>query len=122
VKKKSDWVCGAAVMAIFVEGSVNDRREILEPSAPRTARQIDKAVRNHFLVRHHGLSPEFMDLTRAHQQVESGHRHDAYAMVEAGARDRRHQQAVIAAVENTLTSWLRYRDAVARACGLDKPD
>src|SRR5262245_31322511 len=116
-----DWVRAAAVMAIFVEGSVHDRREILEPSAPRTAREIEKAVRNHFLVRHHGLSTEFMDLTRAHQKVESGHRHDAYAVVEAGAQGRRRQQAILACVENTLTLWLRYRDAVARACGLSQP-
>jgi len=116
-----DWVRGAAVMAIFVEGSVHDRHEILHPSGPKTAREIEKTVRNHFLVRHHGVAPEFMVLTRAHQQVESGHRHDAYAMVEAGARDRRHQRAITACVENTLTLWLRYRDAVARACGLTQP-
>jgi hypothetical protein len=28
----------------------------------------------------------------------------------------------VIAVQNTLTLWLRYRDAVARACRLAKPD
>jgi pyrroloquinoline-quinone synthase len=61
-----------------------------------------------------------MTLTRAHQKVEGGHRHDAYAMVLAGAKDRPHQDAVIACVEKSLALWLRYRDAVARACGLTR--
>jgi hypothetical protein len=38
--------------------------------------------------------------------------------VMSGATGRRHQQAVIACVERSLELWLRYRDAVARACGL----
>lgn len=118
VTNQRDWVRAAAVMTIFVEGSVNDRREILEPSAPKSADEIEQLVRQHPLVRFHGLSTACMDLTRAHQRVESGHRHDAYEMVIAGALDRRHQEAVIACVERSLRQWLRYRDAVARACGL----
>jgi pyrroloquinoline-quinone synthase len=61
-----------------------------------------------------------MDLTRAHQKVEAGHRHHAYAMVVAGATTWRHQHAVLACVEKSLALWLRYRDAVARACGLTR--
>jgi pyrroloquinoline quinone (PQQ) biosynthesis protein C len=113
-----DWVRAAATMAIFVEGSIHDRREILDPAEPRTEREIEEVVRGHPLVRYHGLSPDCMDLTRAHQRVETGHRHHAYAMVVAGANSSRHQQAVIACVEKTLALWLRYRDGVARACGL----
>jgi pyrroloquinoline quinone (PQQ) biosynthesis protein C len=113
-----DWVRAAATMAIFVEGSVHDRHEILNPGNPKTDREIENAVRKHSLVRYHGVSPVFMDLTRAHQKVEGGHRHHAYAMVVAGADGLRHQQAVIGCVEKSLELWLRYRDAVARACGL----
>jgi pyrroloquinoline-quinone synthase len=120
VTSQCDWVLAAAAMAIFVEGSIHDRDEILHTSAPKTAREIEKTVRQHFLVRYHGQSPDCMDLTRAHQRVEAGHRHDAYAMVVAGARDWRHRQAVISCVDKTLTLWLRYRDAVARACGLEQ--
>lgn len=116
----SDWVRAAATMAIFVEGSVHDRREILHPGAPKTAREIERAVRRHPLVRYHGVPPTCMDLTRAHQKVEGGHRQHAYAMVVAGATGRRQQNAVIGCVERTLAAWLRYRDAVARACGLTR--
>jgi pyrroloquinoline quinone (PQQ) biosynthesis protein C len=120
VTSQRDWVRAAAAMAIFVEGSIHDRREIQQGSAPKTADEIETVVQNHFLVRCHGVSPACMDLTRAHQRVETGHRHDAYAMVIAGARDWRHQQAVISCVDRSLTLWLRYRDAVARACGLEQ--
>ena len=113
-----DWVRAAATMAIFVEGSVHDRHEILNPGDPKTDREIEDAVRKHSLVRYHGVSPVFMDLTRAHQKVEGGHRHHAYAMVVGGADGLRHQQAVIECVEKSLELWLRYRDAVARACWL----
>ena len=115
---RGDWVRGAATMAIFVEGSIHDRHEMLHPGEPKAEREIEEAVRRHPLVRHHGVSPEYMDLTRAHQKVEGGHRHHAYAMVAAGAEGRRQQQTVIACVEKSLELWLRYRDAVARACGL----
>ena len=118
VTRQRDWVRAAATMAIFVEGSMNDRAEILHHDDPKTEREIEDAVRRHPLVRYHGLSPAFMDLTRAHQKVEGGHRHHAYAMVVAGADGLRHQQAVIGCVEKSLKLWLRYRDAVARACGL----
>lgn len=113
-----DWVSAAAVMAIFVEGSVQDRREILQPSPARSPGEIEKFVHGHPLVRFHGASPVCMDLTRAHQAVEAGHRQDAYAMVLDYARDGRHRRAVVECVEKSLASWLRYRDAVARACGL----
>ena len=120
VTGQRDWVSAAAVMAIFVEGSVQDRREILHPSAARSPGEIEKMVRGHPLVRYHGASPVCMDLTRAHQAVEAGHRQDAYAMVVEHARDARHRQSVVACVEKSLARWLRYRDAVARACGLSR--
>lgn len=122
VTGQPDWVRAAATLAIFVEGSVKDRQEILQPGAPRTAREIEQVVSNHPLVRYHGVSPACMDLTRAHQLVESGHRHDAYAMVAAGVSSGRQQRMVIACLEKSLELWLRYRDAVARACGLEPGD
>lgn len=111
-----DWAIGAAVMTIFVEGSVKDRQEILHPSKLKTAEEIEDYVRHHPLVQYHGLSPDCMDLIRAHQKVEAGHRHDAYAMVLDHVSDRRRQQAILLCLKQTLQCWLRYRDAVARAC------
>lgn len=115
------WVIGAAVMAIFVEGSVKDRKEILDPPKPRTEEDIEAYVDAHPLVRHHGVARRHMDLIRAHQKVESGHRQDAYDMVVHYVPTRREQDAVIACLKKSLTLWLRYRDAVARACRIRKP-
>jgi len=115
-----DWAVGAAVMTIFVEGSVKDRKEILTPSKPKTAQEIEDIVRNHPLVVHQRLSPNHMDLIRAHQMVEAGHRHDAYDMVVSHVTDRRRQETILSCLRKSLQYWLRYRDAVARACKFEK--
>jgi pyrroloquinoline-quinone synthase len=121
VSANRDWVIGAAALTIFVEGSVKDRQEILEPSKPKTAEEIESTVQQHPLVRFHGLSADHMDLIRSHQMVEAGHRHDAYDMVLGQASTRSQQQAILASLKKSLTLWLAYRDAVAKACGLKKP-
>ena len=36
VSANRDWIIGAAALTIFVEGSLNDRRDIQEPSKPKT--------------------------------------------------------------------------------------
>lgn len=120
VSKNRDWVIGAAALTIFVEGSVKDRQEILEPSKPKSAAEIEDIIRQHPLVKYHGLSPDQMNLIRAHQMVEAGHRHDAYAMVLAHATERKRQDAVLACLNQSLRLWQSYRDAVARACRLKK--
>jgi pyrroloquinoline-quinone synthase len=114
------WVLGAAALTVFVEGSVKDRAELTEPSKPKTSEEIEAVIAKHPLVQHHGLSPDHMDLIRAHQAVEAGHRHDAYDMVVNHATTRAQQQAVLACVKQCLTLWLAYRDAVAKACGIRK--
>jgi pyrroloquinoline-quinone synthase len=121
VSKKHEWVLGAAALTIFVEGSVKDRREILEPSQPKTKDDIETAIAAHPLVRHHGVPPARMDLIRAHQAVEAGHRHDAYAMVVGHAGTTARQKAVLACLKKSLSLWLRYRDGIAKACRLKKP-
>lgn len=112
------WVLGAAALTVFVEGSVKDRVELTEPSKPKTSEEIEAVIARHPLVQYHGLSPDHMDLIRAHQAVESGHRHDAYDMVVNYATTRAEQQAVLACLKKCLTLWLAYRDAVAKACGI----
>lgn len=114
----SDWVVGAAVMTIFVEGSVHDRVELSRPSRPKNSKQISNKIANHPLVTFHGVSAKAMDLIRAHQLVEGGHRHDAYAMVVSHAKTRKQQDMILTTLQRTLTLWLRYRDGVARACQL----
>lgn len=120
VSNERDWVLGAAVLTIFVEGSIKDRQEMLAPSKPKTKDEIEAAIAAHPLVRHHGLAPSSMDLIRAHQAVEAGHRHDAYDMVLGHAVTTVRQKAVLACLKKSLSLWLRYRDGIARACGLTK--
>lgn len=115
-----NWILGAAALTIFVEGSINDRQEILKPSKPKNQAEIEEVVKRHPLVRHHGLSPDRLDLVRAHQMVEAGHRHDAYDMVLTHAVSPKQQQQILACLNESLQLWLRYRDAVARACGLKR--
>ena len=116
-----DWIVGAAALAVFVEGSIKDRQEIQGPSKPKTDAEIEAYIDDHPLIRHHGIGRQHMDLIRAHQKVEAGHRQDAYAMVVGYAETRRQQQAVLACVSQGLTLWTTYRDAVAKACKLKKP-
>ncbi|MCG3778764.1 MAG: hypothetical protein JW388_1491 [Nitrospira sp.] len=121
VSNRRDWVVGSAALTIFVEGSVKDRAEIADPSKPKTAEEIEAIVQSHPLRKYHGLTPDAMDLIRAHQLVEAGHRHDAYAMVLNYATTRPQQQAVLGALKKGLALWQAYRDAVAKACGVPKP-
>ncbi|MCA9472348.1 MAG: iron-containing redox enzyme family protein [Nitrospirales bacterium] len=111
-----DWIMGAAVLTIFVEGSRNDRREIRAASKPPTKQRLEARVREHPLVRYHRVPARFMDLTRAHLMVENGHRHDAYHMVVNHAVTRRQQEKVLSALRKTLRLWLHYREGIARAC------
>jgi len=118
ISGKSHWVVGAAVMTIFVEGSIHDRRELSTMSKPRRSCEIERHIQNHPLVRYHGLSARYMDLSRAHQLVENGHRHDAYDMVINHAKDGDLQKEVLGTLRKTLTLWLQYRDGIARICHL----
>jgi pyrroloquinoline quinone (PQQ) biosynthesis protein C len=115
-----NWLVGAAALTIFVEGSIKDRKELAEPSKPKNAEEIEVIIREHPLVKHFGLSPDAMDLIRAHQMVEAGHRHDAYNMVVNYTATRTHQQTILSCLKTCLRLWTAYRDGVARACGLRK--
>jgi pyrroloquinoline-quinone synthase len=118
VSRLDHWVVGAAVLTIFVEGSVKERRE-LEKTSSESDEEIEAAIRQHPLVRIHGVDPKFLELQRVHKKVEGGHRLDAWKMVldhtPAALEDR-----VVQTVERALERWLAYRDDVARACGITR--
>jgi pyrroloquinoline-quinone synthase len=111
---EAPWIVGAAVLTIFVEGSVHERAET---EGRRVLLPIDEAIREHPMVKHYGCPPEKLRLPRAHRAVESGHRRDAWDMVLVHA-DAGNAGAIAAAVEEALVAWLDYRDAVARAMGI----
>lgn len=116
VSAEPPWIVGAAVLTIFVEGSVHERAE---REGRRVLLPVEEAIAEHPLVKFYGCPKEAMQLTRAHRAVEGGHRDDAWEMVLAHApRDPAGQEAIVVAVEQALAAWLRYRDGVARAMRL----
>jgi hypothetical protein len=113
--QKEGWEVAAAVTTIFIEGTPYERGEIDD----RAARRPEEALDDHPLVKHYGLSVDFLALTKAHRKVEGSHRKSAWSVVldhvPPAARAR-----VIAGMERALSTWLAYRDDVARACGLTR--
>jgi len=119
VTSRRTWIEGLAVMTIFVEGSVKERQELTDEASgyrPKRPEEIETVIRNHPLVRFHGVDPKAMELIRAHQRVEHGHRLAAWQMVLRAAASPSQQRAVVSAIEKSLDLWLRYRDGVAKAC------
>jgi pyrroloquinoline quinone (PQQ) biosynthesis protein C len=118
ITTRRPWVEGAALVTIFIEGSVEDRRRItaLEPEEPV---EIEAELRRNALVRHYGVDARFLDLKRAHHMVETGHRKMAWKMVLDHAASERVAGRVRGVLERSLDLWLLYRDGVARSCRID---
>jgi pyrroloquinoline-quinone synthase len=114
VTTRGGWVIGAAVITIFVEGSVNDRAVLSNRrrhNGPYLARRDPLAV-------HHGVHDSFLTLKHAHAKVENGHREAAWRIVETHAIGLQARKRLIGAMRKSLRLWLDYRDGVARAAGL----
>ncbi len=103
------WQVAAAVLTIFVEGSVNERAEL---GGTFVRAKGEDAVNKHPLVLHYGCPPSAMQLTRAHGDVEGAHRADAWSMV-LDHTPAELEDAVVAAVEKAGALWTAYRDGVA---------
>lgn len=110
------WVAGAAVITIFVEGSVHERRALDSHRAPQEPFDPSREP----LVVHHGLDPKFLTLKRAHSMVENGHRAAAWSVVERHARGATIRSEVEKAMKTSLRLWHAYRDGVAAAAGLER--
>ena len=118
VTTRRPWIEGATVVTLFVEGSVEDRWRVTAEDQMGAA-DVERELRQSFLVRHYGVDPRFLDLKRAHQMVETGHRRMAWKMVLDHATSDRTAGRVQQVLARTLDLWLLYRDGVARACGAD---
>jgi pyrroloquinoline-quinone synthase len=112
----SSWLEGAALVTLFIEGSVHERR-YLEGKAPAGA-GADEEARTCWLARHYGVAEEFLELKRAHGRIEGEHRGAAWRMVLDHATGPRAAERVVRVMRRALDLWLRYRDGVARACGI----
>ena len=106
------WEVGAAVVTLFVEGSVADRDAVEGRTRPASSLERDP------LVLHHGLQPADLVLKLAHSRVEAGHRAAAWRIVDEQVTDADARAAVVAAMQRSLGLWVAYRDAVGLACGI----
>jgi pyrroloquinoline-quinone synthase len=110
------WQAAVALLTVFVEGSVHERAELAGTHVRRVG---DEAVREHALVKHYGCPPEAMVLTRAHAQVEGGHRADAWKTLLAHTAEGSDAvKLVLETCEQALVAWQTYRDGVAERMGL----
>lgn len=114
---KGPWQAAAALLTIFVEGSVHERDELAGTyQRPRG----DAAVLGHPLVVHYGCDASAMQLTRAHGDVEGGHRGDAWKILLDHAEDPAVANVVVNTCADALARWNRYRDGVAERMELDR--
>jgi pyrroloquinoline-quinone synthase len=105
------WQAAMTLLTVFVEGSVNERKEL---DGTFVRRRGEEAVLEHPLVKFYGCPVEAMQLTRAHAEVEGGHRADAWRMVLAHVPDGTEAAGVVGTVcEEALALWQAYRDGVA---------
>lgn len=116
---EAPWQAAAALLTIFVEGSVNERAEL---AGTYVRLRGDAAVTRHSLVVHYGCPVEAMQLVRAHGDVEGGHRGDAWRIVLDHANDEPTAKAVVDTCMDALVRWHRYRDGVAERMGLKSAD
>ncbi|MBM4263665.1 MAG: iron-containing redox enzyme family protein [Deltaproteobacteria bacterium] len=105
------WDVAAAIVTIFVEGTKDERRA-LDPDASH----VPAPLQEHPLVKHYGLPVESLALTKAHRQVEGGHRTAAWRAILDHVTPLR-RGAVVRTMNDVLERWLAYRDAVAAVCG-----
>jgi pyrroloquinoline-quinone synthase len=63
---------------------------------------------------------EHLALTKAHRQVEGEHRAAAWRII-IGHVPEVARERVVEAMQSALEAWLAYRDDVAAACGLSRP-
>ncbi len=118
---REDWIVGAAVLTIFVQGSVNDREEVMTQKEQKSQADIEELVGKHPLAVYHGLLPEHLDFIRAQELIEPCNRSIAYDLIvkEAGESDTK--TLILEKLETGLNVWLQYRNGIARACGLRQP-
>lgn len=111
------WAVAAALTTIFLEGTPYDR-SVLDP---RAEKRPEPPLDEHPLVKHYGLPIECLALTKAHRGVEHDHRAAAWRIM-LDHVPREDGGPVVDAMHQALELWLAYRDDVAEACGLTRPN
>ncbi len=118
VCERQEWIVGAAVLTVLVEGSANDREDVFGRKEPISLADREDIVSKHPLVTYHGLRPEHLDLVRAREMIEPCNRSTVYGLIVEEAVESGTQSLVLENLEKGLKMWLQYRDGVAQACGI----
>jgi len=113
-----DWRIAAAVLTLFVEGSIEDRERLKKNYHP--TKSIEAKLKEHSLHRHYGISLSDMDLVRAHHSIEGGHRKTAWETL-LKAIPVEFQIPVVRAMQEALELWLLFRDGVCLEMSLEYP-
>lgn len=114
-----DWRIGAAVLTLFVEGSVEDRQRLKRQYKPTQGLQTK--MKNHSLHKYHGLKLTDMDLVRAHHLVEGSHRKSAWETT-LKFIPKYLESEVVQAMRNALDLWQLFRDGVCVEMNVENPD
>ena len=116
-----DWLISTANLMILIEGTTNDRQDVIHNRQAKTPADIEDVVRKHPLCMYHNLDPKDMDYIRVREMVEPWNRHIVYDLIVKEAVATGQQKRVLESMEEGLQMWLQYRDGIARACGIRNP-
>lgn len=114
-----DWRVGAALLTLWVEGSVEDRARLHKNYKP--TQTLNQKLTGHSLHRHHGLKLSSMDLIRAHHLVEGSHRKSAWETV-LNSIPKNLEDHVVETMQKALDLWLLFRDGVCLEMGLENQE
>ncbi len=111
-----DWRIAAAIITLFVEGSVNDRARLSR--AYRDTKSLKQKLKEHAMIRYYGLKEKDADLIKVHHAVEGDHRKSAWETVlEQIPSDL--ETCLIRRMQEALELWLLFRDGVCVEMGLE---
>lgn len=119
VTQLDDWRIAAAIMTLFVEGSVNDRARIL--GKYRERQSIKQKLRHHAMIKFYGLKESYADLIKVHHSVEGGHRKSAWETVLKNIPADL-QSTLVKRMHEALDLWQLFRDGVCAEMNLENAE
>ncbi len=113
------WQVAAALLTLFVEGSVEDRERLKKNYKP--TQNLNQKVKNHSLYKYHGLAEKDMALVRAHHMIEGSHRKSAWETL-LNHIPQSMEPEILSVMTKALELWSLYRDGVCLEMGLMHKD
>jgi hypothetical protein len=111
-----DWRIAAAIMTLFVEGSVNDRARLQR--SYKDTMTLKGKLKSHAMIRYYGLKEKDADLIKVHHAVEGGHRKSAWESVLKEIPSSM-EPLLLRRMREALELWLLFRDGVCVEMGLE---